>query len=171
MNEQACMASHVHPFFFFTCFYINPDYRKKIKCRKTTRKMCGIRREKFIKQQQQPRSHARHSNDVYSFSNVCFLPFIQTLWRYYFTVKLFLAQLFYSSKGVDSQLLLALECRHPRRVKKSFLWQIIMQIVAAVAFQSLILYPLLSLSLFFSLRHRKSPHCCEKKFMTFRGAI
>lgn len=106
-------------FFRFTCFYINPDYRKKIKCRKTTRKMCGIRREKFIKQQQQqPRSHARHSNDVYSFSNVCFLPFIQTLWRYYFTVKLFLAQLFYSSKGVDSQLLLALECRHPRRVKK-----------------------------------------------------
>lgn len=107
-------------FFRFTCFYINPDYRKKIKCRKTTRKMCGIRREKFIKQQQQqPRSHARHSNDVYSFSNVCFLPFIQTLWRYYFTVKLFLAQLFYSSKGVDSQLLLALEGRHPRRVKKN----------------------------------------------------
>lgn len=149
-------------FFRFTCFYINPDYRKKIKCRKTTGKMCGIRREKFIKQQQQPRSHARHSNDVYSFSNVCFLPFIQTLWRYYFTVKLFLAQLFYSSKGVDSQLLLALECRHPRRVKKkSFLWQIIMQIVAAVAFQSLILYPLLSLSL--SLSTIVSHHIVVKR--------
>lgn len=114
------MASHVHPFFVLHVFISTPTTEKKIKCRKTTRKMCGIRREKFIKQQQQqPRSHARHSNDVYSFSNVCFLPFIQTLWRYYFTVKLFLAQLFYSSKGVDSQLLLALERRHPRRVKKN----------------------------------------------------
>lgn len=164
------MASHVHPFFVFTCFYTNPDYWKKIKCRKTTRKMCGIRREKFIKQQQQPRSHARHSNDVYSFSNVCFLPFIQTLWRYYFTVKLFLAQLFYSSKGVDSQLLLALERRHPWRVKKIIFMANYHANCRRCCFP--VTHSLsLTFSLSFSLHHRKSPHCCEKKFMTFRGAI
>lgn len=67
MNEKACMASHVHPFFVFTCFPSNPDYRKKKFERRLEKCVASEEEKKIIKQQQQPRSHARPSNDVYSF--------------------------------------------------------------------------------------------------------
>lgn len=118
MNEKACLASHVHPFFVFTCFPSNPDYRKK-NIRKTTRKMCGIRRgKKNYKTTTTTTFTCEAFKWCLLFSNVCFLPFIQTLWRYYFAVKLFLAQLFTPPKALIVNCCWALEHRRRRRAER-----------------------------------------------------
>lgn len=146
-------------YFVFTCFCTNPRQPKKKnkkKNRKTTRKMCGI--EKNYKTTTTTTTF--HMQETFKwcllFPNVCFLPFhwvsldLMALLHFFFSdVKLFLAQLFTpkalivnccwllsSSLGRRTMLMLG-----KRKIPPHFLWQIIMQIVAAVAFQSLILFP------------------------------
>lgn len=165
MNEQACMASHVHPFFIFTWYSNNPDYRKK----KIFEKCVASKERKNCKTTTTTTFTCEAFKWCLLFFQCLFSSFHSDLMALLLYCKIIFSSTFYSSEGVDSQLLfglLSVDIVEEKKVFPPFLWQIIMQIVAAVAFQS-VFYPLLSLS----LHHRKSPHCCKKKFMTFRGAI